>query len=72
MRLIIVVAVDARGSNGAGAGWGFLVAIGLAIVAFLVGGVLIAVRARRDYLAMEARRAARPPDEEDQPSLDGS
>jgi uncharacterized membrane protein (DUF485 family) len=58
-------ATSVRSSNGSGAHWGFLVAIAVAVIAFIGCGLFIVVRSRREYLAMEARKASRPPDEED-------
>jgi uncharacterized membrane protein (DUF485 family) len=57
-------ATSVTSSNGSGAHWGFLIAIAVAIIAFIVCGLFIVVRSRREYLAMEARKASRPPDEE--------
>ena len=57
-------ATSVTSSSGRGANWGFLVAIAIAIVAFIACGLVIALRARREYLAMEARKASRPPDDE--------
>ena len=58
-------ATSVTSSNGSGAHWGFLIAIAVAIIAFIVCGLFIVLRSRREYLAMEARKASRPPDEED-------
>jgi membrane associated rhomboid family serine protease len=44
--------------------WGFLIAIAVAILALIIGALFIIVRSRREYLAMKARKASRPPDEE--------
>ena len=52
-------------NNGGGARWGFLVAIFVAVIAFVGGGAFIVVRSRREYRAMEARKASQPPDAED-------
>ena len=56
-------ATSVRSSNGSGAHWGFLIAIAVAIIAFIGCGLFIVLRSRREYLAMEARKASRPPDE---------
>lgn len=56
-------ATSVTSSNG-GAHWGFLIAIGVGVAAFVIGGLFIALRSRREYLDMEARKASRPPDEE--------
>ncbi len=60
-----IAAVDVHGSTGSSAGWGFIVAIVVALIAFIVGGLFIVMRSRREYLAMERRKALRPPDEDE-------
>ncbi len=50
--------------KGGGTPWALLVAVLAAVAAFIVGGFFIAVRSRREYLDMEARKAARPSDED--------
>jgi hypothetical protein len=57
-------ATSVTSGSGGGAHWGFLVAIAIAIIAFIACGLVIALRARREYLAIEARKASRPSDEE--------
>ena len=52
-------ATSVRSGGGGGAPWGLVVAVGLAIVAFVACGLIIVLRSRRDYLAMMAREAAR-------------
>gem|GEM_PF-4247196 len=49
-------------STGGSAPWGFLLAIFAAIAIFIVGGIIVAMRARGEYLAEQARKAAIPRD----------
>ena len=46
-------------NTGSSAPWGFLLAIGAAIAIFIVAGVFIVLRSRREYLDEQARNAAR-------------
>jgi H+/gluconate symporter-like permease len=47
-----------KAHTGGSAPWGFVVAIVAAIVIFIVGGLLIVLRSRREYLDEQARKAA--------------
>ncbi|HEY8292229.1 MAG TPA: hypothetical protein VIG44_07070 [Thermomicrobiales bacterium] len=57
-------AASVKGGAGSSAPWGFIVGVGAAIAIFIVGGLFIALRARRDYLDEQARKAAKPRDDE--------
>ena len=57
-------ATSVRSGGSGGAPWGLVLAVGLAIVAFIACGLVIVVRSRREYLAMMAREAARKRDEQ--------
>lgn len=54
---------SATSSNSGGGSWGFFVALAIALIAFIACGAIIALRARREYLTIEARKAHRQPDE---------
>lgn len=45
--------------TGGGAPWAFVLAIVAAIAIFVIGGLLIVLRSRREYLDDQARNAAR-------------
>ncbi|MGI8857769.1 MAG: hypothetical protein ACR2JW_18695 [Thermomicrobiales bacterium] len=57
-------ATSVTSRSGGGARWGFLIAIAVGVAAFVIGGLFIALRSRREYLAMEAQKASRSPDGE--------
>ncbi len=73
MMLSVAFAAFVGAANGApsvtsrsgGAHWGLLIAIAVGVAAFVVSGLFIIVRSRREYLDIEARKASRPPEEEE-------
>jgi Na+/melibiose symporter-like transporter len=52
-----------KGGAGGSAPWGFLLAIFAAITIFIIAGVFIVLRSRREYLDEQARKAAMPRDD---------
>jgi hypothetical protein len=56
---------DSVGAGGGGAApWGLLLGVAAAVAAFIICGLVIVMRSRREYLAMTAREASRQPDED--------
>jgi len=51
-------------NTGSSAPWGVILGIGAAIAIFIIGGLFIGLRARRDYLDEQARKAAMPRDDD--------
>ena len=58
-----VAATSVKGGTGGSAPWGFLLAIFAAIAIFIVAGIFIVLRSRREYLDEQARKAAMPQDD---------
>jgi uncharacterized membrane protein (DUF485 family) len=56
----VVGAAAVKGGTGGSAPWGFLLAIFAAVAIFIVAGIFIALRSRREYLDEQARKAAMP------------
>ncbi len=58
-----VVAASVKAGTGGSAPWGLLLAIVGALAIFVVGGIFVAMRARREYLDEQRRNAAMPKDD---------
>jgi hypothetical protein len=62
--IAVTGAASVKGGTSGSAPWGFIVGIGAAIAIFVVGGLFIVLRARREYLDEQARQAAKAPDDD--------
>lgn len=56
-------AASVKGGTGSSAPWGLLLAIFAAVAIFVIGGLVIALQSRREYLNEQARKAAKPRDD---------